>query len=63
VKQCAARKAVEKTQSGKVKNRLSRFAWKSRTHRGIPTLPTASAAAVYMTNTYRTKGDTSNVVK
>src|SRR5581483_7761904 len=29
----AARKAVEKTQSGKVKPRLSHFAWKSRTAR------------------------------
>jgi len=31
--------------------------------RGIPTFGTASAAAVYMTNTYRTKGDISTVLK
>jgi hypothetical protein len=34
-----------------------------QTPRGIPTLPTASAAAVCMTNTRRTKGDISIVVK
>src|ERR1700751_1258588 len=33
VKECGARKAVEKTQSGKVIHRLSHFAWKSRTAR------------------------------
>src|SRR5215813_14097879 len=33
VKKCLARKAVEKTQSGKVKHRLSHIAWKSRTAR------------------------------
>ena len=33
VKKCRARKAVEKTQSGKVKHRLSHLAWKSRTAR------------------------------
>jgi hypothetical protein len=31
--------------------------------RGIPTFRTASAAAVCMTNTYRTKGDISIVLK
>src|SRR5215831_15740098 len=39
VKNLAARKAVEKTRVGKVKNRLSHRAWKSRQHRGIPTFP------------------------
>src|SRR5215467_14017820 len=34
-----------------------------RTPRGIPTFRTASAAAVCMTNTYRTKGDISIVLK
>ena len=35
----AARKAVEKPRSGKVKKRLSHSAWKSRKPRGIPTFP------------------------
>jgi len=39
VKTLAARKAVEKTRGGKVKNRLSHLAWKSRNTRGIPTFP------------------------
>src|SRR5262249_55959464 len=34
-----------------------------QTPRGIPTFRTASAAAVCMTNTYRTKGDISIVLK
>jgi len=35
----AARKAVEKPRSGKVKQRLSHSAWKSRQPRGIPDFP------------------------
>jgi hypothetical protein len=58
VKKSATRKAVENTQSGKVKKRLFQVAWKSRPHRGIPSFPTASAAAVYMTNCYGINGDT-----
>src|SRR5215831_1514455 len=58
----AARKAVEKTRSGKVKNRLSHLAWKSRQHPRDSHFPTASAASVSMTNSYRTEGDISNEV-
>ena len=58
----AARKAVEKTRGGKVKNRLSHPAWKSRQHPRDSHFPTASAASVYMTNSYRTEGDISNEV-
>ena len=59
VKNLAARKAVEKTRAGKVKNRLSQRAWKSRLHPRDSHFPTASAAAVYNTNRYRTDGDIS----
>ena len=57
-----ARKAVEKTRDGKVKNRLSHRAWKSRQHPRDSHFPTASAAAVYKTNSCRTNGDISNEV-
>jgi hypothetical protein len=63
VKDFAARKAVEKTRGGKVKNRLSHLAWKSRQHPRDSHFPTASAASVYMTNNYRTEGDVSNEVR
>src|SRR5215469_9658680 len=58
----AARKAVEKTRAGKVKNRLSHRAWKSRQHPRDSHFPTASAAAVHKTNSCRTDGDISNEV-
>src|SRR5215472_14285073 len=58
----AARKAVEKTRGGKVKNRLSHIVWKSRQHPRDSHFPTASAASVYVTNSYRTEGDISNEV-
>src|SRR6516162_7541349 len=59
----AARKAVEKTRGGKVKNRLSPIAWKSRQHPRDSHFPAASAASVYMTNSYRTEGDISKEVR
>src|SRR5215469_9166841 len=59
VKNLAARKAVEKTRAGKVKNRLSHRAWKSRQHPRDSHFPTASAAALYQTNSCRTDGDIS----
>jgi hypothetical protein len=59
VKNLAARKAVEKTRHGKVQNRLSHRAWKSRQHPRDSHFPTASAAAVYKTNSCRTDGDIS----
>src|SRR6202045_698327 len=59
VKNLAARKAVEKTRDGKVQNRLSDRAWKSRQHPRDSHFPTASAAAAYKTNSCRTDGDIS----
>jgi len=59
VKNLAARKAVEKTRDGKLQNRLSHRAWKSRQHPRDSHFPTASAAAVYKTNSCRTDGDIS----
>jgi len=59
----AARKAVDKTRAGKVKNRLSHLAWKSRQHPRDSHFPPASAASVYMTNSYRTEGDISKEVR
>src|SRR5215467_6609653 len=59
VKNLAARKAVEKARAGKVKNRLSHRAWKSRQHPRDSHFPTASTAAVHKTNSCRTDGDIS----
>ncbi len=39
---------VEKKQIGKLKQRVSRFAWKSRKRRGIPTFPQPRLLLVYV---------------
>src|SRR6185437_9547227 len=41
-------RVVEKTQIGKLKPRVSRFAWKSRKRRGIPTFPQPRLLLVYV---------------
>jgi len=59
--ECGALKAVEKMQNGVVKQRLSHLAWKSRARDSH--FSHSFDCSVYMTNTYRTKGDISIVVK
>ena len=62
VKKCRARRAVERRTVEKSNTDFSTLLGNPE-QRGIPTFRTASAGAVYMTNTYRTKGDISTVLK
>src|SRR5215831_7818602 len=51
-------KSCGKDAKRKSQKRLFHFAWKSRTHRGIPTFPQLRLL-LYMTNSYGINGDTS----